>query len=154
MSLTNHERAIRCQQAIDAYSDDDGYTNLVDFLADAMHWCDLKGHCFTDAIETAVVHFDAEATGPDILENLKLEPTNERSQSMTHPNTGQDDAQDKRLRSVTEEAMDAFWQVVVQHFPQAKTGDLSPLTTHHFNEAAKVAVEEWVWANVPSTTDE
>jgi hypothetical protein len=50
--------------------------------------------------------------------------------------------------------MDAFWEVVVQRFPQAETGDLSPLTTHRFHEAAEAAIEEWVWANVPSTTNE
>lgn len=58
------------------------------------------------------------------------------------------------LRSVADEAMDAFWEVVVQRFPQAETGDLSPLTTHRFHEAAEAAIEEWVWANVPSTTNE
>ena len=53
MTLSNQERADRCQQAITAYSDDDTYTNLVDFLADAMHWCDLHGHSFRDALDTA-----------------------------------------------------------------------------------------------------
>ncbi len=46
MTLSNRERADRCQQAITAYSDDDSFTNLVDFLADAMHWCHLHGQRF------------------------------------------------------------------------------------------------------------
>lgn len=58
------------------------------------------------------------------------------------------------LRSVTDEALEAFWQVVVKRYPQAETGDLSPLTTIRLDKAAEVAIEEWVWANVPTTTNE
>ena len=43
MTASNQQRADRCEQAITAYSDDDDFTNLVDFLADAMHWCDCNG---------------------------------------------------------------------------------------------------------------
>jgi hypothetical protein len=80
MTLTNQERADRCQQAIDAYSDDDTYTNLVDFLADAMHWCAANGHSFRDALDTARMHFDAEVTSDDILDDLNHQATNERKQ--------------------------------------------------------------------------
>ena len=80
MTLSNEERAVRCQQAITAYSDDDTYTNLVDFLADAMHWCHLQGHSFRDALDMAPIHFDAEMTGDDILNNLDHQPSNERNQ--------------------------------------------------------------------------
>jgi hypothetical protein len=75
MTLSNQERAIRCQQAIKAYSDDDTYTNLVDFLADAMHWCHLNGYSFHDALDTAVMHFDAEMAGDDILDALDFAQT-------------------------------------------------------------------------------
>ena len=37
MTRSNQQRADRCQKAITAYSDDDDFTSLVDFLADAMH---------------------------------------------------------------------------------------------------------------------
>jgi len=70
MTLSNQERADRCKQAITAYSDDDTYTNLVDFLADAMHYCHLHGHSFRDALDTARMHFDAEMTGDDILDDF------------------------------------------------------------------------------------
>lgn len=33
------------------------------------------------------------------------------------------------LSHVVEAALDAFWDVVVDHYPLAETGDLSPLTT-------------------------
>jgi hypothetical protein len=52
-------------------------------------------------------------------------------------------------KQVTEEAMEAFWDVIVKRYPQAKTGDLSPLTTVVFCTAAEDAVEEWIFANVP-----
>lgn len=58
------------------------------------------------------------------------------------------------LRSVTDEALEAFWQVIVKRYPQATTGDLSPLTTIRLDQAAEVAIAEWVWANVPTTTNE
>jgi len=48
-----------------------------------------------------------------------------------------------------EEAIDAFWSVVVKHYPEAKTGDLSPETTIGLVNAAERAVEEWVEYNVP-----
>ena len=83
MTLTIQERTVRCQQAITAYSDDDNYTNLVDFLADAMHWCHVNGHSLADAFETAVMHYEAELTGDDILDDLNHEVTKERKQTMT-----------------------------------------------------------------------
>ncbi len=43
MTPSNQQRADRCQQAITAYSDDDDHSNLVDFLADAMHYCHVRG---------------------------------------------------------------------------------------------------------------
>jgi hypothetical protein len=69
MTLSNQERAARCQQALTAYSDDDAYTNLVDFLADAFHWCQVNGHSFPDATETAVMHFESEITSDDIIDD-------------------------------------------------------------------------------------
>jgi len=80
MTLSNHERADRCQEAINAYSDDDTYTNLVDFLADAMHFCHVQGHNFRHALDTAVMHFESEITGDDILDDFNRKPTNERNQ--------------------------------------------------------------------------
>lgn len=80
MTLSNQERADRCQEAITAYSDDDNYTNLVDFLGDAMHYCHAQGHSFRDALDTAVMHFDAEMTGDDIFDGLNHTVTNERNQ--------------------------------------------------------------------------
>jgi len=80
MTLSNQERAIHCQQAITTYSDDDTYTNLVDFLADAMHWCHLNEHSFQDALVTAQMHFGAEIAGDDIIEDLDRQQPTERNQ--------------------------------------------------------------------------
>jgi hypothetical protein len=81
MTLSNQQRATRCEQAIAAYSDDDDYTNLVDFLADAMHFCRVNGHSFHDALDTAAMHFDAELTGDDILADLNRQQPTDRSQT-------------------------------------------------------------------------
>jgi hypothetical protein len=78
MTLSNRERADRCRQAITAYSDDDIYTNLVDFLADAMHLCHMERHCFRDALHTAFMHFEAELADDRIRDDLNHQPTSER----------------------------------------------------------------------------
>ena len=57
MTPTNPERVARCQRAIIAYSDDDVHSNLVDFLADAMHWCDAVGDDFHIALAQACRHY-------------------------------------------------------------------------------------------------
>ena len=67
--------------------------------------------------------------------------------------TGQPYGKQQR-RAAPDEALDAFWQVIVQRYPQTRTGDLSPLTTVRLQIAAEVAIEEWVFANVPATTNE
>ena len=46
MTLTISERTIRCGEALRSYSDDDCHTNLIDWLADVMHWCHVGGHNF------------------------------------------------------------------------------------------------------------
>ncbi len=46
-----------------------------------------------------------------------------------------------------EEALDAFWEVIAEKFPQATTGDLSPLASIHLQIAAEKAVDEWVNCN-------
>jgi hypothetical protein len=57
MTQSNQARADRCQQSITAYSDDDDFTNLVDFLADAMHYCDSTGQDFHIALAQACRHY-------------------------------------------------------------------------------------------------
>ena len=55
------------------------------------------------------------------------------------------------IADLAEEALNAFWEVVVRHNPEAKTGDLTPLTTVKLTVAAENAIKEWIWANVPSS---
>jgi hypothetical protein len=52
------------------------------------------------------------------------------------------------LRSLTEKALDAFWQTIVEQFPEATTGDLSPWATITLSLAAEKAVAEWIANNV------
>ncbi len=79
MTITNQERALRCQEAIAAYSNDDTYTDLVDFLADAMHFCHQGGHSLREALDSALIHFKAEIAADDILSDLNHNATNERN---------------------------------------------------------------------------
>jgi hypothetical protein len=52
------------------------------------------------------------------------------------------------------EALDAFWDVIVQHFPQAKGGDLSPEQTIALHLAASSAICEWISNNVETEDGE
>jgi hypothetical protein len=56
-------------------------------------------------------------------------------------------AETPNLSRVAEDALDAFWDVVVENYPLAKTGDMSPAMTDALEAAASKAVEEWVKNN-------
>lgn len=55
------------------------------------------------------------------------------------------------FKQLTQEALDAFWECITRGFPEAKTGDLSPLISLRLTQAAESAVNEWVFANVPKS---
>lgn len=57
MSQSNQARAKRCGEALSAYSTDDPFTNFIDLLADAMHWCDANGEDFHIALAQACRHY-------------------------------------------------------------------------------------------------
>jgi len=63
------ERAQRCREALIGYANDGLFTNLIDLLADAMHFCDESGEDFHYALCVAAKHYLAE---------LNEEPTEER----------------------------------------------------------------------------
>jgi hypothetical protein len=69
----NRRRAARCQKAMRRYGTDSSpYTCLIDLLADAMHWCRLKGHDFDGLLDRASEHFAIEVfdeTIPDVTIN-------------------------------------------------------------------------------------
>jgi len=59
--ITNAERAKRCEAALECYNDEwDLLANLIDFLADARHWCDREGKCYGDLDGLAHRHYLAE----------------------------------------------------------------------------------------------
>lgn len=55
---------------------------------------------------------------------------------------------ERNVEALTEEALDAFWEVIASRFPEAKHGDLSPLRTLALSRAATTAVKEWIDNNV------
>ena len=58
-----------------------------------------------------------------------------------------------KIEELTNKALDAFWDIIATQFPEAKTGDLSPLATMQLDSAAEKAVSEWVESNArPRTT--
>lgn len=52
------------------------------------------------------------------------------------------------LELLIEKALDAFWEIVVEQFPEAISGDLSPGATITLSIAAEEAVMEWLANNV------
>ena len=53
----NAIRAKRCAEKIARYGDDMAESNLIDLLADAMHWCDHTGSDFHIALAQACRHY-------------------------------------------------------------------------------------------------
>jgi hypothetical protein len=76
----NRHRAARCLKAIRRYNTDSNpRTCLIDFLADAMHWCRGRGHDFCGLIDRASEHYTAEVfdeTTPDLTINPQTKETN------------------------------------------------------------------------------
>jgi hypothetical protein len=60
----------------------------------------------------------------------------------------------KRLEEAVDAAWDAFWIEMARHYPECKTGDLSPLTTSNFDHACRKAAEEWVELNSPKENED
>ena len=54
------ERVERCGKTLTGYSDEDRFICLIDFLADAMHWCKANGEDFHYALCVAGRHYLAE----------------------------------------------------------------------------------------------
>jgi|SRR6266852_5964287 len=59
-TLSREQRFRRADTAINAYGKGDARENLVDLLADAMHWCDDMDEPFEEFCATARVHYDVE----------------------------------------------------------------------------------------------
>ena len=53
-------RISRCDEAMQVYKDTDQNANLVDFLADAMLWCEAHEVSFEQCLGTATMHFNHE----------------------------------------------------------------------------------------------
>lgn len=62
--------------------------------------------------------------------------------------------QTKVTEELVDSALDAFWEVIAKAYPQATSGDLTPLTTIRLSQTAIDAVREWVTYNVPTNTAE
>ena len=58
---TNKQRAARCVKALKRYGTDDRVrVCLIDFLADARHWCDREGEDYAALDRLAYDHYLAE----------------------------------------------------------------------------------------------
>lgn len=60
---TNCDRAARFAALLP--HDDDEHTNLIDLLADALHWCRRHNEDFEKALWLARMHFEAEVGEDD-----------------------------------------------------------------------------------------
>ena len=59
--IANAERVARCEAVLARYNDEhDTAANLIDFLADARHWCDRHGQSFSNLDRVAHDHYLAE----------------------------------------------------------------------------------------------
>jgi hypothetical protein len=61
MKALNRYRACRCRRALRGYdTDEDMATCLIDFLADARHWCERAGESYAKLDRKAFAHYRAE----------------------------------------------------------------------------------------------
>ena len=58
------------------------------------------------------------------------------------------------FRAALERADQSFWAVIVQHYPQAKSGDFSPEQTMAWSNAMEAAVLGWLSNNYPGNIDD
>ena len=56
----------------------------------------------------------------------------------------------QRISDVADEAMTAFWAVVAERFPEAKTGDFSPTAQFAFEYSCEMAIRKWLYSNAES----
>jgi hypothetical protein len=56
---TNRDRAARLDEILPLYPEDQ-HTNVIDLLADLLHWCELNRVDFEDTLRIARMHFEAE----------------------------------------------------------------------------------------------
>lgn len=56
---TNRDRAARLDEILPLYPEDQ-HTNVIDLLADLLHWCEMNGVDFEDTLRISRMHFAAE----------------------------------------------------------------------------------------------
>jgi len=56
-----------------------------------------------------------------------------------------------KFARIVDQAGTAFWETVVKNYPEAKTGDLSPIQVHDLEMAMTKALTEWLDNNIPAS---
>jgi hypothetical protein len=56
-------------------------------------------------------------------------------------------ATETRIERAAEDAQESFWAVIVEHFPEIKTGDFHMSATFEFDAAIYKAIRTWVDSN-------
>ena len=51
---------------------------------------------------------------------------------------------EEELRNIIQEAQDAFFKVVAQHWPGAMTGDFPPDSQYKFDKDCRYAISTWL----------
>lgn len=54
----------------------------------------------------------------------------------------------KPIRKVCPEAIDAFWKVVLSHYPDLTSGDFPPNTALEFELRCRQVIAEWITWNL------
>lgn len=59
-----------------------------------------------------------------------------------------------RVEKALDEAREAFWRKITEHFPEAKTGDFGPEEHFDFDMATRRAVDTWLFYNISTSIDD
>ena len=53
------------------------------------------------------------------------------------------------IKEITQEAQDAFWDVIAKNNPHITTGDLDPYIVYGLTDLMEAAVKSWIELNTP-----
>ena len=148
-----------CSDRIRQYRDDleEDFGDPDDIQEAVGYWKDLRDQCDA-ALGKADTPQDAPSPHSPRTEmaNKETAPEEKTCRQCGHtPTLGGKrlDPGECNVCVVVEETLEAYGDVLVKHFPEAKYGDQSPLVLHALQEALASAAAEWIDNNFPQEDD-
>jgi hypothetical protein len=128
-SNTNQMRTKRCDEALARYGNGSPDENLIDFLTDAMHWCDTTPIDFHHVLAQACRHYVNELNGEQHDER-RMSPTTAAEPSVH--------AMPPHVFNALELVLEHFYRDELDHYESGEPGH----TGHIFHSLNRL--KHWV----------